>query len=276
MLLHENVVILPETQYGWRGGHPSSGGQAFGREEWWRNEPELSWDLWHPGRTDIEFSFMSSLTGLPRRRFQPLHNHKSPRRQQWKWCEWGDWDWNSSWCGCQWWPGADQKNSWNIIYQSDSSGFLQWGFRQTWMWRWWWPWHYNKVLADKLITLYVHNLWTFCIWLYDCFTLRYLTSKLVADSLMWQQTFRNDSPSPEEWSGHSPEEVNVRNIKTLLYIIFCNRAQVQSMNLLQDPVQAAWSMRMKEKYWKCQLCRWLLIQRFLRISREKHGVLPLR
>ncbi|XP_023333690.1 uncharacterized protein LOC111705392 isoform X2 [Eurytemora carolleeae] len=26
----------------------------------------------------------------------------------------------------------------------------------------------------------------------------YLTSKLVADSLMWQQTFRNDSPSPEE------------------------------------------------------------------------------
>ena len=25
----------------------------------------------------------------------------------------------------------------------------------------------------------------------------YLTSKLVADSLMWQQTFRNDSPSPE-------------------------------------------------------------------------------
>merc|ERR550532_810092 len=25
-----------------------------------------------------------------------------------------------------------------------------------------------------------------------------LTSKLVADSLMWQQTFRNDSPSPEE------------------------------------------------------------------------------
>lgn len=109
MFLHKNVVILPETQYGWRGGHPSSGGQAFGREGWWRNEPELSWDLWHPGRTDIEFSFMSSLTGLPRRRFQPLHNHKSPRRQQWKWCEWGDWDWNSSWCGCQWWPGADQK-----------------------------------------------------------------------------------------------------------------------------------------------------------------------
>ena len=27
---------------------------------------------------------------------------------------------------------------------------------------------------------------------------QYLTSKLVADSLMWQQTFRNDSPSPEE------------------------------------------------------------------------------
>ena len=26
----------------------------------------------------------------------------------------------------------------------------------------------------------------------------YLTSKLVADSLMWQQTFRNDSPSPEQ------------------------------------------------------------------------------
>merc|ERR1719341_452236 len=29
-------------------------------------------------------------------------------------------------------------------------------------------------------------------------TTQYLTSKLVADSLMWQQTFRNDSPSPEE------------------------------------------------------------------------------
>jgi len=27
---------------------------------------------------------------------------------------------------------------------------------------------------------------------------QYLTSKLVADSLMWQQTFRNDSPSPED------------------------------------------------------------------------------
>lgn len=27
---------------------------------------------------------------------------------------------------------------------------------------------------------------------------QYLTSKLVADSLMWQQTFRDDSPSPEE------------------------------------------------------------------------------
>ena len=27
---------------------------------------------------------------------------------------------------------------------------------------------------------------------------QYLTRKLVADSLMWQQTFRNDSPSPEE------------------------------------------------------------------------------
>jgi len=27
---------------------------------------------------------------------------------------------------------------------------------------------------------------------------QYLTSKLVADSLMWQQTFRNDSPSPDE------------------------------------------------------------------------------
>jgi len=38
-------------------------------------------------------------------------------------------------------------------------------------------------------------------------TTKYLTSKLVADSLMWQQTFRNDSPSPEEWPGHSPEEV---------------------------------------------------------------------
>jgi len=37
-------------------------------------------------------------------------------------------------------------------------------------------------------------------------TTKYLTSKLVADSLMWQQTFRNDSPSPEEWPGHSPEE----------------------------------------------------------------------
>ena len=57
----------------------------------------------------IGFNFISSSTGLPQRRFQPLHNHKSPRRQQWKWCEWGDWDWNSSWCGCQWWPGADQK-----------------------------------------------------------------------------------------------------------------------------------------------------------------------
>lgn len=37
-------------------------------------------------------------------------------------------------------------------------------------------------------------------------TTKYLTSKLVADSLMWQQTFRNDSPSPEEWPGRSPEE----------------------------------------------------------------------
>lgn len=27
---------------------------------------------------------------------------------------------------------------------------------------------------------------------------QYLTSKLVADSLMWQQTFRNDSPSPDD------------------------------------------------------------------------------
>lgn len=29
-------------------------------------------------------------------------------------------------------------------------------------------------------------------------TRQYLTSKLVADSLMWQETFRNDSPSPDE------------------------------------------------------------------------------
>ena len=40
-------------------------------------------------------------------------------------------------------------------------------------------------------------------------TCRYLTSKLVADSLMWQQTFRNDSPSPEEWPDRSPEEVDL-------------------------------------------------------------------
>jgi len=34
---------------------------------------------------------------------------------------------------------------------------------------------------------------------------QYLTSKLVADSLMWQQTFRNDSPSsPEDAADHSP------------------------------------------------------------------------
>ena len=30
----------------------------------------------------------------------------------------------------------------------------------------------------------------------DSSATQYLTSKLVADSLMWQQTFRNDSPSP--------------------------------------------------------------------------------
>jgi len=36
---------------------------------------------------------------------------------------------------------------------------------------------------------------------------QYLTSKLVADSLMWQQTFRNDSPSPEE----TPPSVTVPN-----------------------------------------------------------------
>ena len=45
------------------------------------------------------------------------------------------------------------------------------------------------------------------VWQMMMMTCRYLTSKLVADSLMWQQTFRNDSPSPEEWPGHSPEEV---------------------------------------------------------------------
>ena len=48
-------------------------------------------------------------------------------------------------------------------------------------------------------------------------TRRYLTSKLVADSLMWQQTFRNDSPSPEEWPGHSPEEVNLSNTSVCLH-----------------------------------------------------------
>jgi len=38
-------------------------------------------------------------------------------------------------------------------------------------------------------------------------TTKYLTSKLVADSLMWQQTFRNDSPSPEEiWPRQSSEQ----------------------------------------------------------------------
>ena len=38
-------------------------------------------------------------------------------------------------------------------------------------------------------------------------TTKYLTSKLVADSLMWQQTFRNDSPSPEDtWPGRGERE----------------------------------------------------------------------
>ena len=36
-------------QYGGRGGHPSGGGQAAGGEGWWGDEPELSWDFWHPG-----------------------------------------------------------------------------------------------------------------------------------------------------------------------------------------------------------------------------------
>lgn len=39
-------------------------------------------------------------------------------------------------------------------------------------------------------------------------TTKYLTSKLVADSLMWQQTFRNDSPSPEDSSGVRQAPVN--------------------------------------------------------------------
>ena len=36
---------------------------------------------------------------------------------------------------------------------------------------------------------------------------------------MWQQTFRNDSPSPEEWSGHSPEEV-ICQLHSVHYILF--------------------------------------------------------
>ena len=37
-------------------------------------------------------------------------------------------------------------------------------------------------------------------------TTKYLTSKLVADSLMWQQTFRNESPSPEDVWDHEVRE----------------------------------------------------------------------
>ena len=81
---------------------------------------------------------------------------------------------------------------------------------------------------------------------YDHLTPRYLTSKLVADSLMWQQTFRNDSPSPEEWPGHSPEEV----ICQLDFVsMSCIRAQVQSLtlDLEQGLVQVVWSMRDRVK-----------------------------
>merc|ERR1719282_1365108 len=37
---------------------------------------------------------------------------------------------------------------------------------------------------------------------------QYLTRKLVADSLMWQQTFRNDSPSPSDEPGPSLQRPN--------------------------------------------------------------------
>ena len=46
---------------------------------------------------------------------------------------------------------------------------------------------------------------------------QYLTRKLVADSLMWQQTFRNDSPSPEEpGPGQAPGVSGVSRPDTLL------------------------------------------------------------
>lgn len=57
-------------------------------------------------------------------------------------------------------------------------------------------------------------------------TTQYLTSKLVADSIMWQQTFRNDSPSPEDVLEHTSSSSHTQPTNT---------TQLKRVNSIVDP-----------------------------------------
>jgi len=57
-------------------------------------------------------------------------------------------------------------------------------------------------------------------------TTQYLTSKLVADSIMWQQTFRNDSPSPEDVLEHTRSSSHTQPTNT---------TQLKRVNSIVDP-----------------------------------------
>ena len=124
-----------QRHHGRRGGDPSSGGEKTGGEGWWRDEPELSWDIWHSGEptNPLKTNEHAVMIGLPWGGIKPLHNLKSSRRQlHWKRSEWGHRNWNTSWCGRQWWTGGNAVYFWSLmmafvlqVFFNEGSGRLE-------------------------------------------------------------------------------------------------------------------------------------------------------